>query len=215
MTAPLKPQAARKRQAITAAAQDLFLAHGFLGANMDDIAAQAGVSKQTVYAHFQSKESLFLEVVGSMTGGAGDAVVHAVPFPAENEPAETFLLNYALRQLTIVLTPPLMRLRRLVIGEVERFPSLGVTLHQHGPSRAIDTIARAIAHYQAKGALAATDPLSAASFFNWLVMGAPINDAMLLGDAAIPDAAALEAHARESVRVFMAAYVAGNSVSET
>ena len=44
----------RIRSAILAAAADQFLDRGFLGASMDDIAAVASVSKQTVYAHFEN-----------------------------------------------------------------------------------------------------------------------------------------------------------------
>jgi TetR/AcrR family transcriptional regulator, mexJK operon transcriptional repressor len=47
---------------------------------------------------------------------------------------------------------------------------------------------------------------AAALFFNWLVMGAPVNDAMLLGNGAIPQPDALQAHSREVVRIFLAAY---------
>lgn len=46
----------------------------------------------------------------------------------------------------------------------------------------------------------------AASHFNWLVMSAPLNQAMLLGDEAIPGPEELRKHAREGVRVFLAAY---------
>ena len=67
-----KTRMERTRKLIVAAASDLFLKHGFLGTNMDEIAATAEVSKQTVYSHFHNKEALFLEVVRSMTGGAGD-----------------------------------------------------------------------------------------------------------------------------------------------
>lgn len=37
-------------------------------------------------------------------------------------------------------------------------------------------------------------------------MGAPVNDAMLLGDDALPDKGAVRAHAQEAVRIFLAAY---------
>ncbi|MER5307102.1 TetR/AcrR family transcriptional regulator [Streptomyces sp. NPDC002773] len=60
--APTGPRAARKRQAIVRAARALFLREGF-GVGMDAIAAEAGVSKVTVYNHFGSKEALFTAVV--------------------------------------------------------------------------------------------------------------------------------------------------------
>ncbi|WP_206680519.1 TetR/AcrR family transcriptional regulator [Neoaquamicrobium sediminum] len=59
----------RSREKIIAAAEEVFLHNGFLGANMDTVAEHAGVSKQTVYAHFHSKEALFIQVVEAMTGG--------------------------------------------------------------------------------------------------------------------------------------------------
>ena len=58
------------RKKILAAAEVQFLAHGYLGTSMDAVTEQAGVSKQTVYAHFTSKEALFRAVIAAMTGGA-------------------------------------------------------------------------------------------------------------------------------------------------
>jgi hypothetical protein len=57
-----------------------------------------------------------------------------------------------------------------------------------------------------RGLLNVDDPMMAASHFNWLVMSAAINQAMLLGDDAIPGPAELRRQAREGVRVFLAAY---------
>ena len=55
----------RKRRAIIEAATTAFLRNGYLGTSMDEIAALAGVSKQTVYKHFADKERLFSEIVVS------------------------------------------------------------------------------------------------------------------------------------------------------
>ena len=55
-----------------------FCSSGYLGTNMDEIAALSGVSKQTVYKHFSSKEALFIEIVTSMTDDAGDLVRHEI-----------------------------------------------------------------------------------------------------------------------------------------
>ena len=67
-------RSARKRRAILDAATEIFLRDGYLGTNMDEIAARSEVSKQTVYKHFVSKEALFVEIVSSMTDAAGDIV---------------------------------------------------------------------------------------------------------------------------------------------
>lgn len=200
----------RTRKAILAAAADLFLKHGFLGTNMDEVAAAADVSKQTVYAHFGAKEALFLEIVLGMTGQASDEHQQQIAEPGVDEPVERFLLDFASLQLAIVLTPRLMQLRRLVIAEADRFPELGRALYERGPGRSIDRLAGAFARYRESGRLRADDVRAAASFFNWLVMGAPVNDVMLLGDGAIPPAETLKTHAEEAVRIFLAAYGPGD-----
>ena len=188
----------RSRERILAAAEDEFLQNGFLGTNMDSVADRAGVSKQT-----------FLEVVEAMTGGAARALREDVEEPLDDRPVGEYLLELAVDQLTVVMTPRLMRLRRMVIGEVERFPELGRSLFEHGPRASIERLARAFAHYTRIGQLATPDPVAAATQFNWILMGAPTNAAMLLGDAGIPTRSELERHAEESVRIFLCAYGPG------
>ena len=56
-------RSARKRQAILAAARTLFLRHGYGGTSMDEVAAIAAVSKQTVYKQFADKQRLFAAVI--------------------------------------------------------------------------------------------------------------------------------------------------------
>ncbi|MDT2021664.1 TetR/AcrR family transcriptional regulator [Methylocella sp. CPCC 101449] len=196
----------RTHRAIVTAAAELFLRQGFLGTSMDEIAAAADVSKQTVYSHFQSKEALFLGVIRGMSGGASAELQEQVADPGDDVPVERFLLHFANQQLAIVLTPRLLQLRRLVISETVRFPELGRELRERGPMRSITRLAQAFARYQARGHLDMADPMAAASFFNWLLMGAMTNDAMLLGDEAIPPADEMQAHAKEAVRIFLSAY---------
>lgn len=199
-------RAERTRGAIISAAADQFLDKGFLGASMDEIAEAAHVSKQTVYAHFSSKEALFLAMVQGLTGAAGDEFQDRLADPTGGQPVEAFLFDFAVLQLTIVMTPRLMQLRRTVIGEVGRFPQLGRALHEKGPTRSIERLEHAFAVYGEKGDLAIDNPRRAAFFFNWLIMGGPVNDVMLLGNGAILDKAAIVSHAREAVRIFLAAY---------
>ena len=61
-TAPASRWADKHRQ-IVDAATTLFLNKGYLGTSMDDIAAEAAVSKQTVYKHFSDKDQLYAEIV--------------------------------------------------------------------------------------------------------------------------------------------------------
>ena len=196
----------RSREKILAAAEVQFLAHGYLGTSMDAVTEQAGVSKQTVYAHFASKETLFRAVIAAMTGGAVADHRARVGEAPQAETVGRYLETYAREQLAVVITPRLMALRRLVIGEVTRFPDLGAHLYRNGPGASIDRLEAAIAHFGSRGALCVADPAAAADLFNWMVMGGAVARAMHLGDAGLPSAAWSAAHARECTRVFLAAY---------
>ena len=200
------PRAVQKRQAILAAAESVFLRSGYVGTNMDELAALSGVSKQTVYKHFGNKEALFVELVTTMTRDAGDRVHNEVELPLGAGELEEFLVTYGLRQLDIVLTPRLLQLRRLVIGEVGRFPALAAALWESGPARAIESLATVFERLTERGLLGVEDTAVAASQFNWLIMSGPLNEVMLLGDAAVPTTADLRRHAVAGVRVFLAAY---------
>lgn len=199
-------RSARKHRAILDAATEVFLKSGYLGTNMDEIAALSAVSKQTVYKHFASKEALFIEIVTGMTGEAGDTVRNEMLELDDSGEVAEYLRNYAYRQLTVVLTPRLMQLRRLVIGEVSRFPELARVLYERGPQRALTTLATLFGRLADRGLLEVGDPSVAASQFNWLIMADPLNQVMLLGDEAIPKPAELRQHVAEGVRVFLAAY---------
>jgi len=209
MTDRLRPSSLRKRSAILEAAEQVFLRDGYLGANMDEVTALSGVSKQTVYAHFGSKEALFVELVESMTRGAGDGVhTHELRDPSSPADLRVALTDYAVRQLTAVMSARILRLRRLVIGEESRFPQLARVLWENGPARAVDALADHISRLSEQGWLDTANPRAAATYLNWLVMGEPVNRAMLLGDEAVPDLAVIEAHCAEAVRIFLAAFTA-------
>ena len=63
-TEPTLPgRSARKRQTILSAGRELFLSNGYQGTSMDQIAATAAVSKQTVYKHFGEKQELLFAIV--------------------------------------------------------------------------------------------------------------------------------------------------------
>src|SRR5256885_9112683 len=69
---------ARRRQAILAAATEVFVRQGYLGATTDQVAAAASVSKQTVYKQFGDKQHLFAEVIGVTTIGVVERLAAVV-----------------------------------------------------------------------------------------------------------------------------------------
>jgi AcrR family transcriptional regulator len=55
----------------------VFCREGYAGANIDMIAAEAGVSRQTIYNHHGDKEKLFVAVVKTLTARATAGIVLA------------------------------------------------------------------------------------------------------------------------------------------
>jgi len=208
----LKSQTSRgegKRQAILAAAGAVFLREGFAAASMDEIAADAGVSKQTVYSHFGTKADLFREAVTAMADGTGLRPQQLAPDDVEAEDLESFLADYAERQLTGSLGAEALHLSRLVMGEASRFPDLAGALHEGVPQRSISALTREITRLVRQRLLETEDPRAAAIDFYWLIVGEPINRALLLGDDAIPSARSIRAHAEHVAAVFVRAYGRG------
>jgi TetR/AcrR family transcriptional repressor of mexJK operon len=196
----------RKRNAILEAATTVFLRNGYLGTSMDEVAALASVSKQTIYKHFGDKERLFAEIVTRTVDEASNPVYDEVLKLEDTGDVEADLRTLARQLLARVVQPRLLQLRRLVISEAGRFPELGRTFHERGPGRTIDALAAAFERLAVRGVLHLDDPAIAAAHFNWLVMSIPLNRAMFFGDDELSTPADLERYADAGVRVFLAAY---------
>ena len=196
----------RKRAAILDAATAVFLRRGYLGTSMDEIAALAAVSKQTVYKHFADKESLFTEIVIGTVNQASDPVFEVVKSLDPSHDIEADLRDLARRLLAAVMQPRVLQLRRLVIGEAGRFPELGRTFYERGPERTIDALRDAFERLEERGVLRFDDSQTAAAHFNWLIMSIPLNRAMLRGDDDPLPPAELDRIADAGVRAFLGAY---------
>jgi TetR/AcrR family transcriptional repressor of mexJK operon len=204
-----EPRSVRKHNAILEAATTLFLRNGYRGTSMDEIAALAAVSKQTVYKHFADKERLFSAIVTAAVDAAGDPVLEDAAALAETDDLEADLRALARRQLGQVVQPRLMQLRRLVIGEANRFPELGRAFYERGGGRSVAALAAAFERLTERGLLRTNDPDLAAAHLNWLVMAPAVNRVMLLGDDALPTADELDRYAEGGVRAFLEAYGGG------
>lgn len=207
MILPMGPSSARKRRAIIDAARTLFLQHGYAGTSMDDIAALAAVSKQTVYKHFADKERLFTELIThdiAQVEGSEHPLVAQLP---HTDDLERDLRAYARQHLADVMQAPLLRMRRILIGEAERFPALAQAWYTSGPERSCAIFAGWFEALDRRGLLRVADPMLAAQHFNWLVLSIPLNKAMACPiDDSLFTGRELEYYADEAVRVFLAAY---------
>jgi TetR/AcrR family transcriptional regulator, mexJK operon transcriptional repressor len=199
-------RSARKRQAIVEAATALFLEHGYQGTSMDDIAALAAVSKQTVYKNFADKQQLFSDIVLDVAARA-DAFIAALPrVLADTDDLEAGLRALARQYLAIVMQPRLLQMRRLIIAESGRFPDLARAYYERVPEHVMTGLAAQFGDLADRGLLRVDDPAAAAGHYAFLVLGLPLDRAMFLGPEHGMSAAELDRQADEAARVFLAAY---------
>ena len=199
----------RKRKALLLAATELFLDKGYDNTSMDDVAAKAAVSKPTVYKYFSDKERLFAEIVRATTGEIDDLMRVVTETMAESTRVESSLLVLARRFITALMRPRILRLRRLVMANADRFPEVGRSWYEEGFARVLATLATAFEDLATRKLLHVDDPLLAANHFVGLLLWIPINKAMFTGDYdSNPDE--LEVLAIAAVRAFLAGYGSTN-----
>jgi TetR/AcrR family transcriptional repressor of mexJK operon len=202
---PTPTRWSEKHRLIAEAATEIFLRKGYLGTSMDDIASEAGVSKQTVYKHFSDKDQLFAEIVLATTDQV-EGLVRLVSTALETTTDLRADLGELARQfLTTLMRPELLRLRRLVITTADQFPEIGRSWYENGFERALATLAMQFRLLSERGHLRADDPLLAAHHFVGLLLWIPINRAMFTGDET-SDERELDAYAAAATDTFLRAY---------
>jgi TetR/AcrR family transcriptional regulator, mexJK operon transcriptional repressor len=199
-------RSARKRRAIIDAADTLFLRHGYQGTSMDEIAALAEVSKQTVYKNFPAKEGLFTEIVLRTLDQAGEPFREQIERLRSTSDLPGDLRDLARQYLGTVMQPRVLQLRRLVIGEASRLPALAEAYYQRAPERTITVLADCFQHLSGRGLLDTPDPPVAASHFAFLILGRPLDRSLFCRPESGFTAAELTALADAGTRVFLAAY---------
>jgi TetR/AcrR family transcriptional regulator, mexJK operon transcriptional repressor len=198
----------RRRQAIIQAAAEVFLRHGYLGATTDEVAARASVSKQTLYKYFADKQHLFAETILDTTVQVVDGLSSAVASTLQDaQDVRQALRDVANGWVRGLLQPEVLRLRRLVIAEADRFPEVGRAWFDRGFDRALVILGEALRGLADRGLLHnLSDPTLAAYQFAGLVMYQPMNQVMFAGTEALPPADKLNRIADSAVDMFLATY---------
>ncbi|MDN3027122.1 TetR/AcrR family transcriptional regulator [Streptomyces sp. S.PB5] len=155
---PSGVRAEQKRAAIVEAARKTFLKEGF-AAGVDLIAANAGVSKVTIYNHFGSKEALFTAVIAdALDAPLGATVVAAIDRLADADDLRQALTEAAQAWVKGVRdNPDVLAMRNLVTRELPRFPELGKAWQHQAPGGHHPALAAALRQLEAKGRLTIPD----------------------------------------------------------
>lgn len=199
---PGRPKDLAKRQAILDAAKNLFVRNGYANTSMDAVAAEAGVSKLTVYSHFTDKETLFSCAVVARCEEQVPELFVDVPV---DEPVEKVLLGIARGFQTLINSPESIDLHRLMIALGTQGSTLSQVFFEAGPQRILHEMERFLTRLNGTDGLHFESPVNAAGHFLSLVKGV-CNFRLLIGTGEVADEQAAEDHVREVVALFLKAY---------
>lgn len=209
MTEVVQGRSARKRATILTAGRDLFLSHGYQGTSVDQIAASAEVSKQTVYKHFGDKQELLMAIVNEALDSTVTPFLDRIAELADTDDLEADLITLAGEYLRAVLAEPVVQLRRLVVGEANRVPALAQLYYEQAPTRALAAFADCMGRLHERGLLSTPEPAVAAEHFAFLVIGRCIDQALFCGGPQVLANIDVDGHVRAGVTLFLAGYRAG------
>lgn len=199
---PGRPKDPAKRLAILEAAKTLFLRHGYASISMDAIAAEAGVSKLTVYSHFNDKETLFSSAVMAKCEEQLPPLFFELPAGIA---VENVLLNIARGFHQLINSEESVNLHRLMMALGTQDPKLSLIFFEAGPERMVQGMERLLKRIHETGALSIDQPRNAAEHFFCLIKGAGNFRLLYCCGEPLSEEAA-EIHVQEVVGLFMRAY---------
>ena len=203
-----RPLDALKRAAIVETAAHHFFHHGYAATAIEQVAADAGVSKVTIYNQFGDKRALFgAAVANECEKIRGHFSLDAMPSGSIRE--QLTVIGQAI--FAFLFRPEMIQFERRIAAETEIDPAIGTAFLEAGPWRMQRNFADWLDHAAEAGELTVPDPLLAAEQFVSLCKG--------MGDLERRFGAEVSSEARDrrisgAVDMFLAAYGAnGTSVA--
>jgi TetR/AcrR family transcriptional repressor of mexJK operon len=200
--ARLEPQSARGRARlarILEAATELFLELGYELTSIDAILERSGGSKSTLYSYFPTKEDLFRSVIDVVVDNDLAGALET------SGNARLVLTEFAVRRLTIVLSPRHRAVLGLVIAERKRFPDVARIYFERGPQKTQRLLAQYLELLHRREVLNIEDADEAAGFFIGMLLSRWNNQLLYLEQPA-PTEAVVRERAEQVVTRFFAAY---------
>jgi AcrR family transcriptional regulator len=208
---PPREQAGEVEERILDAARSVFLARGFEGASIDEIAQVARAGKPTIYARFDGKEALYAAVVArnvqTNTRFEGLAL--------EGASFEGKLVNLGVTLLERALTENTVGLIRVSISEARRMPEFALSVTEMARAHGLEAITRLLqdlaqTEHRDQGPFAADRIPATASIFMELVFF-PMLFRALTGEDVGALHKEIRVHVTQRVAFFLAATEAGRS----
>jgi TetR/AcrR family transcriptional repressor of mexJK operon len=205
---PGRPKSTEKHAAILEAASTLFLDNGLQGTSMGAVAKAAGVSKQTVYSHFENKEALFRACIRGKIADYG----FAEDAPTADGDAPELLFRLARRFMDLICDPDVVAMHRLVAAEAGAHPRIAALYFEAGPAATKRAVAAMLKALVARGELRIPDLDYAAWQLANMAFGEFHMQLQFGLIEQVPDDR-LDAHLRQVVADFLRLYGAGRATS--
>ena len=165
-----RPKSKEKYKLILKAASSLFLNDGFVNTSMDKVAKKSGVSKQTVYSHFENKDALFKSVISCKcelyqldTNQLLQATIEQLPF-------KQYLTQVGGQLIRLIQDPEAVALYRVIIAEATKNPHVAKLFYDAGPEASRNSLGEVFYLY-GNGLLSRHESQSLASDFCALLLG--------------------------------------------
>jgi TetR/AcrR family transcriptional repressor of mexJK operon len=129
---PRSDDVAQRIESLLEAASVLFVRHGYANVSLETIARDAHVAVRTIYVKFGGKAGLFNAVVARERDRFLDGVTD---LEVDRRPIDEVLADFGVCFLNLMLSPHVVRVQRIVIGEVDANPELGRTFFEAGPAQ--------------------------------------------------------------------------------
>jgi AcrR family transcriptional regulator len=191
-----------KRRQILDGARRVFLAEGFDGASMGEIARAAGVSKGTLYVYFDSKEKLFEALTIEEKKTLAEVLFQ---LDGEDPDVAAVLRRLGESYLKLMAEPEHVSSVRMVIGASEKFPRFGQMFYDAGPRQGIARLKAYLDRQVEAGRLSIADTRLAGQHFLDLCQSGTLRR-LLFAVGEPPTAEEIAYQIDQAVRVFFAAY---------
>lgn len=179
MEGRMTERALAKRDQIRAGARRIFLERGFARAGTDDIAAEAGVSKQTLYVYYANKEELLADVLRQLVIEGPQAPLANLEAldPHSGDELREALVERVKNVVGVMMSPDYLALLRIIIAEAPRMPNLGDVFRSTVPERGIKMFSGVLERTNERGVTDVPDTDVAAR----MLIGAIVTYALLDG----------------------------------
>jgi AcrR family transcriptional regulator len=203
MTDPQLVSTSSTSEKILQAALAVFLEVGFERANLEKVAAQAGVTKPTVYSHFGSKIGLLQAVAEQQ---AQQALTEFAPNLKSTGNVRRDLIGFAKSFLTNMLHPDAIRMHRFAMVEAMTHPELAAPLLNAGPQKLAKVLQNFLEAETKAGRLCCKSPLLAAQQLIGLLTG--MDFLAIIISQLVPSEAEIKKRISSAIDVFLNTYAA-------